>query len=506
MNRSILAAIWAICAAPLLATIATAEKRVALVVGNSDYVTTSVLSNPERDARAIATKLESLGFDVVEGYNLGYEGMRDTVRSFARETRDADLTVFYYAGHGIAIDNVNYVVPIDARMDDAVDWEFEVYALPEILRVIGRSEGASLVFLDACRDNPMAQKLAKVRGMSTRSLSTRGLTPIAFDTLGTTGSVISYATEPGQVAMDGDGVNSPFTIALLRHIGAANTDFAAITSLITRDVLEMTAGEQRPRFDVSLTGPLVLNKVEISAVPATTTKTAVATTGSASLEVEKIMFDTARETGDMADYQAYLDAYPNGAFAVLARNAITRLKPESNALDTNGTTEAAAENSTKSFAQATLNYRSADPLYLTVTPVARAIISSQATEQLLGMNKLQRKAVQLRLNLAGYNVGRPDGIFGRGTRAGVSSWQAQAGYAPNGYLNMAQHQTLVANTEPAFAQYIAANPNALKATTSSSKSSKKTSSKKSSKKNKANNNAAVGAFIGGVAAGILLSK
>ncbi len=503
MFRHLITAAVTLCAVFVLTSAAQAGKRLALVVGNSDYVSSGSLANPERDARAVARKLGSLGFEVVEGYNLTYDDMRDTVRSFARETRDAELTIFYYAGHGISVDNVNYVVPVDARMDDAVDWEFEVYALPEILRVIGRSENASLVFLDACRDNPMAQKLAEVRGMSTRSLSTRGITPVEFDTMGTTGSVIAYATEPGQVALDGEGDNSPFTTAVLQHIGTANTDFAAITSLITRDVLDMTGGQQRPRFDVSLTGPLVLNKVETvaAAAPATNAAAAPAAAPAAaavSLEVQKIMFDTARETGDVADYQAYLDAYPNGAFAVLARNAISRLQPKAGTQVASASATTGATNSS-GLSQATLSYRSADPLYLAVTPQARSMVSSKATEDQLGMSKQQRKEVQLRLNLAGHSVGRPDGIFGRGTRGGVSSWQAQTGYPPTGYLNTVQHQSLVANTQTAFAQHMASNPNAL-AVSSGSKSSG------TRRKSSSGNNAAVGAFIGGVAAGILLSK
>lgn len=482
--------------AVVLSPAAQAEKRIALVIGNSDYYSGGSLANPERDARAVARKLGSLGFDVVDGYNLGYEDLRETVRSFARETRDADLTVFYYAGHGISVDNVNYIVPIDATMSDAFDWEFEVYALPEVLRLIGRSNGASLVFLDACRDNPMAQKLAQVQGMSTRSLGTRGLAPVAFERLGTTGSVIAYATEPGQVAMDGDGDNSPFTTAVLRHIGTANADFASLTSLITRDVLDMTGGEQRPRFDVSLTGPLILNRVDtVTTAAATTAITPAPATGSASLEVEKIVFDTARETGDIADYQAYLDAYPQGAFAVLARNAIARLEQESGARIT-GSTATASAAGVDGFAVKTVNYRSTDPLVLTVTDQGRSQVSSRATEDQLGMTKQQRKEVQLRLNLSGNSVGRPDGIIGNGTRRGISAWQGQVGFPVTGYLNMVQHQMLVANTEAAFNAHMAANPSALAASSGSGTKRRKSSG----------NNAAVGAFIGGVAAGILLSK
>jgi len=473
---------------------ALAQNRVALVVGNSEYGSNGVLKNPEFDAKAVSLKLSSLGFKVVEGYNLDYDDMRETIRQFARESRNAELTVFYYAGHGIAVDNVNYMIPVDAKMDDAVDWEFEVYALPDVLKLINRSDGASLVFLDACRNNPMAEKLALARGMSTRSLSTRGLSPVAFKTLGTSGSVIAYATEPGQVALDGEGDNSPFTTALLRHIGTANVDFAALTSLITRDVLEMTDGQQRPRFDVSLTGPLILNQVN---TPTETLQTAavnptVPIQSGGGFEVEKIIFDTARTSGDAADYQAYIDAFPNGAFAVLARNAMQRQQGVTDG--SSGDTQVAALNGGNQggLSEATQSYRGIDPLILTITPAARAGASSKATEDLLALTRVQRKEMQLRLNLSGNSVGRPDGIVGKGTRRGISSWQAMVGYAPTGYVNAVQHQTLVANTEAAFVQHMAANPNALV-------------HRSSGKRRKKSNNG-FGAFLGGLAVGALLSR
>lgn len=495
MLKYLITAAMFICGTIGLTGTAVAEKRVALVVGNSEYGSNGVLKNPEVDAKAVSRKLSSLGFRVIEGYNLDYDEMRETVREFARETRDADLTVFYYAGHGIAVDNVNYMIPIDARMDDAVDWEFEVYALPDVLKLINRSNGASLVFLDACRNNPMAEKLALARGMSTRSLSTRGLSPVAFKTLGTSGSVIAYATEPGQVALDGEGDNSPFTTALLRHIGTANADFASLTSLITRDVLEMTEGQQRPRFDVSLTGPLVLNRVDTPTVTSQTEAVSppVPVASGASLEIEKIIFETARTSGDAADYQAYIDAFPNGAFAVLARNAMQRLQGVTDS--SSGDTQVASldTGNQEGLSETTRSYRGTDPLILTITPAARAGASSKATENLLALSKTQRKETQLRLTLSGNNVGRPDGVIGNGTRRGISSWQAMVGYAPTGYLNAVQHQTLVANTQVAFVQHMAANPNALV-------------HRSSGKRRKKSNNNGLGAFLGGLAVGALISR
>ncbi len=449
-----------------LAGAAQADRRVALVIGNSQYQATAPLKNPENDAKAVAAKLGGLGFEVVEGYNLSYDAMRDKVRDFAREASDADLTIFYYAGHGIAVDNTNYMVPVDARMDDPIDWEFEVFALADVLRHFERSSGPSLVFLDACRDNPMAQQLAALNGLGTRSLSTRGLSPISTQHLGTRGSVIAYATEPGQVAQDGSGRNSPFTTALLDHIGTTNTDFAALTSRITRDVLAATDNQQRPRFDVSLTGPLILNAVSTpEAVPAPQLAAAVAPRlpglaggassggGAPAFEVERIMFETARATGDVADYRAYLDAYPEGAFATLARNAIARME------DAEAEEAAATEVASAASAVPVSTTRVIDaPLRLQPTPAGLAQDSSQATEGWLGLDRDQRREVQARLNVSGHDVGVVDGIFGNGTRRGVRSWQAANGFAATGYLNTIQHQMLVANTEADYRIYLANRP------------------------------------------------
>ncbi len=454
------------------AAVAQAEKRVALVIGNSDYEATGRLPNPERDALAMSRKLGGLGFDVIEGYNLTYDELRETVRQFAKETRGADLSVFFYAGHGIAVDQVNYIVPVDAQMNDPIDWEFEVYALPDILRSVSRAESASLVFLDACRDNPMASQLAELRGMSTRTLNQSGLSLVNPLALPTSGSVVAYATEPGDVAFDGDGENSPFTAALLRHIGTANTDFAVLTSLITRDVLEMTGGSQRPRFDVSLTGPLVLNRVE--------TVVSQAPSVAPSLDVEKIIFNTARDTGDIADYQAYLDSFPNGVFAVVARNAIARLKREAGVAEP-GSQAGRVAVAEPELASATRIYRSSDPLVLPMTQAAIGLAANKTTEDELALTRMQRKELQLRLNLAGQKAGRPDGIVGKGTRRGIRGWQRAVGFEVTGYMNAVQYQMLVAKTETAFAQHMSSNPDAL--TKVSTKSRKSTGTTKKRKTN-----------------------
>ena len=500
-----------------LAGAALADARVALVIGNSDYTVNAKLKNPANDAAAIAAKLTGLGFEVTSGFDLTLDELRDTVRSFARDANGAETAIFYYAGHGMAIDNENYIVPVDASLSDPIDWEFEVYPISRVLGYLNRAE-VSLVFLDACRDNPMLMELASKQAMRTRSL-TRGLNAISTATGSSAGSIVAYATEPGRVASDGAGTNSPFTTALLNNIDAVNTDFAALTSLITRDVLDMTDGAQRPRFDVSLTGPLVLNKVDeadpklavqqIQDTPVVTPAVQVITpqpsTSTASREVERLFFTTAKDTGDVADYEAYLAAYPNGIYATLAHNAIARLtekKPTNTGLETSTHTAAVPISPTLVNAMHT-------PLTLRPSAAARAMQSSDFTDRNLGLNNTQSREVQLRLNLSGNNVGAVDGQIGPGTRRGISNWQAQNGFVPNGYLNAVQHQVLVANTHSAFAAHMASNPNALTPPTWQASTPKPNSTWKPNRPGKSQaqkNKEAAAAIAVGVGALLLLKK
>lgn len=478
---------------------AKTETRVALVIGNESYVEAADLQNPINDANAIAQELESLGFDVTLGMDLSYNELRDTVRQFTRTASTADLTVFYYAGHGIAVDGENYLVPVDAKLSDPFDWEFEVYSVSEILRLVGRSSGPSLIFLDACRDNPLAAVLAQAQGMSTRSVSSRGLQRIPAETFGISGSVIAYATEPGQVAADGEGQNSPFTEALLTHLSSENTDFATVASLIRGDVIEKTNGAQRPRFDFALNGPLVLNAVaepqkdpvvETSLNNTATDELAPAQSTDAALKVETLMFETAVASNDIEDYRAFVKAFPNSPFALLATNAINRLSKDES-------TEELVALADPAPAQPGATRLVALPLTLELTQAARSMPSTAETDNGLFMDYSQRKALQIRLNLAGHNVGTPDADVGPKTRAGITSWQSANGLAPTGFLNAVQHQYLVASTDLAFSQHMAANPNALAAPQVSQSGTKR-------KKNNANNG--IANFVGGVAVGIGLGK
>jgi uncharacterized caspase-like protein len=235
--------------AALLAALApaAAEKRVALVIGNAAYQNAPPLRNPSNDAADIAAKLRELGFDVVEGIDLGKRDMEKRIRAFAEQLNGADVGLFYYAGHGLQVNQKNYLAPIDAELKSETDLDFEAVELDLVLKQMLRSAGTSLVFLDACRDNPLVQKLAQ----SGRSLNIgRGLARVEP----VSSMMIVYSAEFGKVALDGTGRNSPFTEALLRHIGEEGESISDMMIEVRNDVRKETGNQQQPIESTQLTG------------------------------------------------------------------------------------------------------------------------------------------------------------------------------------------------------------------------------------------------------------
>ena len=201
----------------------------------------------------MAAKLEGLGFEVVQGEDLDLSAMRSTVRDFIGKLDGADLALLFYAGHGVQVNGTNYMAPVDARLSTYNDLDFEAMPMDLILSAMERTTKVNLVFLDACRDSPFSQKLAS--SMGTRS----GAVGRGLARLGTgVGSLIAFATQPGNVALDGEGSNSPFTSALLKNLGTPGQDITRDLINVRRDVLEATGGKQVPWDNSSLTGDVIL--------------------------------------------------------------------------------------------------------------------------------------------------------------------------------------------------------------------------------------------------------
>ncbi|MER8442470.1 caspase domain-containing protein [Mesorhizobium sp. M1066] len=225
----------------LLSADAQPQRRVALVIGNGTYAEAGTLANPVNDALDIADKLRSIGFEVIEGNDLGKRELERSIGAFSDALQGAGVGLFYYAGHGLQVDGRNYIVPVDARLDVPVKLQLEAVPIDEVLDIMEQQTKVSLVFLDACRNNPFARSLS--RTATTRSA--KALAGLAqFDS--TRGSFIAFSTAPGAVAMDGSGRNSPFAAALLRHIAEPGQSINDMMIAVRRDVVSQTRETQRP--------------------------------------------------------------------------------------------------------------------------------------------------------------------------------------------------------------------------------------------------------------------
>ena len=245
----------------LTLTIANAERRVALVLGNTQYQHAVPLTNPVRDAQAMAERLKKLDFEVVSGFDQTKSQTQATIAQFAKQVRGADIALFFYAGHGLQASGKNYLLPVDAALEDETSLDFEAVSVDFVLRQMSRETSIRLVFLDACRDNPLAEVLAKTAGVSGAS---SGLAEIPIEN-GGAGTLVAFAASPNQLAYDGSGEHSPFTAALLQRIGESNVSITEAMNRVTSDVFKATAGKQRPWINVSLTTEVVLHRIDLNA-------------------------------------------------------------------------------------------------------------------------------------------------------------------------------------------------------------------------------------------------
>jgi formylglycine-generating enzyme required for sulfatase activity len=240
---------------------AHAEKRVALVIGNSAYRNVPSLPNPANDADQVAALFRSAGFSAVElRHDLGIAEMRRAISDFAEAASDLDVAVIYFAGHGIEIDGANYIIPVDARLLRDFDIEDETVSVDRILKSIEPARKLRLVVLDACRDNPFLKTMK--RSIASRSVG-RGLAkvePAVSDTL------IAFAAKAGSVALDGDARNSPFTLALLHNIATPGLDLRIAFGRVRDEVLKTTDRRQEPFVYGSLGGS-VISIVDAPTIP-----------------------------------------------------------------------------------------------------------------------------------------------------------------------------------------------------------------------------------------------
>jgi tetratricopeptide (TPR) repeat protein len=238
---------------------ASRGKRVALVIGNGAYAHVKALPNPPNDAHAIAKNLRDLGFAVSEGIDLDREAMRKMTRDFLLDAAHAQTAVLYFAGHGVQVDGRNFLVPVDVRLQPGINPIATLIDMDTILAALDDQVRTNILIFDACRNNPMAERVASA-GPS-RSIEGEGLAPpsapVAGATLGA-GTLIAFATAPGQVALDGEGANSPFSAALSRHIGTPGLEVQQMLTRVRAEVVAATKGKQVPWANSSLLGEVYL--------------------------------------------------------------------------------------------------------------------------------------------------------------------------------------------------------------------------------------------------------
>jgi uncharacterized caspase-like protein len=223
-----------VCAVLATAASAQAERRVALVIGNSAYKHAATLRNPGNDANDVAEILKKVGFDVHLGLDLDQQGFARTIEQFARSLDDADVGLFFYAGHGLQMSEKNYLVSVNARLENEFLLSSETIELDAIVRLMESKVPVNLVFLDACRNNPLAENLRRsLASLKRGALLGRGLARMEAhgrDTL------IAFAAAPGQEASDGPERNSPFTAALLRHLPKPGLEVSVMLKEVAADV------------------------------------------------------------------------------------------------------------------------------------------------------------------------------------------------------------------------------------------------------------------------------
>jgi uncharacterized caspase-like protein len=412
---------------------ALANTRVAFVVGNGAYKHADPLPNPSIDAKAMARLLRNAGFEVVEGTDLGREAMTTRLREFATKTQGSEIAVFFYAGHGMSVNGKNYLIPVDADLKSETDVVFTAIDVDVTLDQTMSDAKVKLVLLDACRDNPFAAKIRSMKS-STRAVTVQsGLAEMKSGE----GTLIAFATSPGQVALDGEkGSNSPFTRALLNHIATPGVEIQQAMTRVRAQVNEETKKQQLPWGHTNLIGSVYLNAAAAvagdtnrpepapvaAAAPETqsqfqtaavTPSTVVRSTAPSEVEIE--FWRSIKDTNKPEELNAYLLNYPNGQFRPLALARLAALDAQQ---------KAPARKSSE------------------VDPATMTAEATLATEDKLGLDRRKRTAIQKRLTALGFDT-KPTGKFDDETREVIQRWQSARGYPSSGFFNKLQYQALM---------------------------------------------------------------
>ena len=293
---------------------AHAERRVALVIGNSAYKSVPRLANPANDATLVGGMFRKAGFDSVDvRLDLNVGEMRKALREFGGKARDAEVAVIYYAGHGIELDGTNYLIPTDATLETDSDVLDETLPLDRAMFAVEPAKQLRLIILDACRDNPFAKTMK--RTIASRAIG-RGLAKIEPTSPNT---MIAFAAKAGSTASDGDAKNSPFAAALVERLPTPGLDLRKAFGFVRDDVLKNTGYKQEPYVYGSLGGddvPLVPAKPVVAGPQANPDS-----------EIRRD-YELALQLGTRDVWTAFLNRYPSGFYADLAKAQLNRIAAE----------------------------------------------------------------------------------------------------------------------------------------------------------------------------------
>lgn len=401
---------------------AQAERRVALVIGNSNYANAVRLPNPEGDAEAMASMLRGNGFEtVVLGTNLGRDAMIEKIGQFAEVARIADTALFFYAGHGIQVDGKNYLVPVDAELKTELHAKNRTIDIDAVMHDAMSEAKRKLVLLDACRDNPFAKQIQSTLPKTRSTAVTSGLAEMRSGE----GTLIAFATGPGQVALDGEGTHSPFTRALLAHLPTPGLEIRLALSNVRSQVLDDTKKQQSPWETTNMVGFFYMQPGSAPVTAAGPAASLPPQVGFDARQMEMEMWSSIKTSTNPAEYEAYLKSYPQGTFADLARTRIAAAK---------GGSQPGGAGNPGSGNVATGEIKTAE--------------ASQATEDALGLDRPKWADIQKRLTGLGFSTRGVDGSIGPNTRKGMQAWQGARGYPATGYLNRLQHDALLREVMP----------------------------------------------------------
>lgn len=393
---TILCGLWAVA---LAMSDAHAEKRVALVIGNSAYQNASQLANPGKDANAISDLFRKSGFDVVETkFDLGNLDFKRVARDFTAAARDADIAVVYFAGHGIEVNGTNYLLPVDAKLVSDFDVEDEALSLDRVMRAIEPARRLRLVILDACRDNPFVRTMQ--RSVSTRNVS-GGLAKVEP---ATTDTLIAFATRPGATADDGTGDNSPFAAALVKNLAVPGRDIRIALGHVRDDVVRATGSRQEPFVAGSLGGAVVALVPEPNKPPEPSRQISVLPNPQAAATAfdPQRDYELAERVGTKEAWESFLAVHPSGFYASLARQHLEKLTAR-------GQPDPAAQ-------------PSAPPSRVAVLPAPNVTALDPKVD-----NRAIARELQTELKRVGCDPGSTDGIWSAKSRAALEQFNQRAG-------------------------------------------------------------------------------